>query len=1129
MRHLLALTTVKQMRRALASLPSNLTEAYQSSMNRILAQPPTRSALALRVIGWIVHAGRQLTTTELLHAFAVEEDEDEFDEENLTSVRMLLAVCVGLVVVRDNIVSMVHATAYEFAKALQDRFENVNKDMATTCLLYLCLRTPFGEGPCHSVDQLNARLKEMPFLAYAARYWGWHARRIERPLIPLIRKLLDDSNLRASSYQVLHSRQAQSPQLSEAIFSALPTGEGPLHIAAYWNLPETTAIYLEDTDPSCVDAQGWTPLHWACSKGSAAVRDILLERGAAPDTRDSHGWTPLFWASFSGDVDAIKSLLSHGADHLARDMHSWSALQWAASRGERRAVQALLDHHAQYEGQGNQREQVLVASLSVAEAKARLQTSPVTPVELAAEYGDASLVDSLLSQLSGDQSTQEFNGQWKQGRFDPPMSHVWRAMNKAECVQGFEVYLEDPWGAPKKQFDNKDTQSWKSRLLHAAIRDNKVLLVRLLLELGANANYTAGNSGRSALHTAAFRADAQFVEILLRTGVKVNLVDSTGYTALHHAILNAFEATVAALLDGGADAHAPLQHQERCRKMKKPTNDEAYEARCSCGSKGRTPLMLACGLRARSGGGPAAIIVIARLLLDAGADIAAVDTEGRTALLYALETYNLNLVRLLLASGAQMAAGNTEINCPLRRLVSRYYGGSKCSPEETGELLDLVLSSLPPNSASMQWETPDVYLDDQYTSTVKRDCPLSAALSSSKWGLFVALIERGAQLHTTQRLELLLKNAVDSLQPMPVYFLLEHGADPMAASIALPSGLAHNSDVARCDAFCEILRALVRAGFDINSEKNYLGRTMMHTAASTLDLPDLMRALLDAGGDPYLQDMEGLDAFSLAVLHQNTLTLSLLFSASKERSAPNGHWTQPLEPVGVDAASEALEYACICLQQHNLLNQRTAKTQETFLQLAIRAGSAQTVTKLVAHGADSLATDEYGWQPLHWAIYFDCEPAVAVCIDAGADVRATTKKWPSDWTKPSGLYLGDTWGGYPLHLAAMTGNSSVAEKLLARGADARAQLSVRKEYCAPGHGPTALHIALDTNQFYGRKGGVLDVGRLKIASMLVKHGADVQGVADNISLDDVRKFEGFEELWDRLRVGVNEHGRTIDY
>ncbi|KAF7352041.1 putative Ankyrin repeat-containing protein [Mycena venus] len=1169
--HLLALTTMKEIRRSLATLPSNLTSAYQSSLERILAQPPARTALALRVIAWITHAERRLTTAELLHALAVEDDMDELDEENFVSVRMVLQVCVGLVLVNDDTsVSLVHATAHNFFQDMPTQFLNTHNDIASTCLRYLCMRT-FETGPCENVLEMDARLQNMPFLAYAAHHWGRHARRVEYLLIPLIRKFLDNSSLRASSFQALQYRKRREPQLAEASFAALPTGQAPLHVVAYWDLGAIAELYMDDDNLSLGDDEGWTPLHWACFRGSTVVRELLLERGAALNIRDSHDWTPLFWASFNGDIEAVASLLDRGADHLVRDISSWTALQWAVSCGERSTIELLLNHHARFLTHAATRPPVFVASLTVEEARNlvhhRAVARSMVPAELAAETGDADLFDTLLQGMNpGGGSSLGLNEAWARGRFDPPMTNVWRAMSKDERVNGQEQFLK---GILVWQNNGRDVRDWRSRLLHAAIRDDKIIMVQLLLELGAEANYTV--RGRTALHTAAFRKDARFVKLLLSAGSDTTLLDNYGYTALHQAIMNGFEETTAALIAGGADVNARTDHRHINRSSSIHTGVRNLV-------NGTTPLILTCGFRVRAETNSALPMHIAHLLLAAGADTTAINEEGNAAIYYAVEAGDISLVTLLLERGATIPvppdpAGHSFIhtavkcgnismvklllehgvkillstpaehcvihtaveNCDLSMVKLLLENRAKIPApdpsgycvihaftkiqnwrskniDDLGSLLDLLLEKLPVGAESMEWHKPGV----DTLQTIQ--CPLSLAMESGNWHVFETLLKHGAQLRTTQPLAPFLKRAIQHSHLEGVRFLLNHGAK-LGADVGdiidlMPRRYGINLEN-QWDTFVHILSDLVQHGGDINSS-NY-GRTPLLVAAETVGVPsNVVQALLDAGADFYQTNDEGLDAFILSALHENVTTLCVLLKATTKapHSAPGGHWTQPLFSTGLDPSHDAIAYLCECLKQHSLMVQRTKRGNKSLLQLAVEAGSAHTVARLIASGADVDAADIYGWTPLHSAILSSNGPVVDLLLAAGADVHAATQG-------------GYPWTGQSLHLASMVGDVRIVAELLERGADVQA--STRSDSLrSPGHGPTALHIALDTGIFHrGRKGDALDRGRLEIAAILVENGAKVRGVADHLYLDDVLRFEGFEDLWNKLRAGVTDNGKQL--
>ncbi|KAJ7701497.1 ankyrin repeat-containing domain protein [Mycena rosella] len=985
-------------------LMSKLTSKYQYSLDRILEQPPAYAALALRVIAWIIHAERQLTAAELLHAFAVGENGDEIDKENLTSAHILLQACMGLVVVNDDMsVGLVHFTAHTFFADIPERFVNAHKDMATTCLRYLCMRNPFGAGPCNDVLEMEARLRKMPFLAYAARHWGQHARRVEQSLSPLICQLLHDTRLRASAFQALQYRTLLEPRLAEAWFAALPTGQDPLHVLAYWDLGETAELYVDDNTLSPVDAQGWTPLHWACFKGSMVVRELLLRHGAALDMRDSLGWTPLFWAALNGDIDTLTSLFDRGADHLVKDKSAWTALQWAVS------------------------------------------CAPDT-----------------------DWITQRGRG---------------AATSRANGEEGFlkDISISKPNGV--------DLRHWRSSLLHVAIRDDKISIARLLLELGADPNYAVG--GRPALHTAAFRRDPRFVDMLLEAG---------------------------ALIKGGANINMRIQAIDTVRRRTRWKQQKAPTT---------TPLMLACGSNMTYVHDKSHLVLptrVVHLLLTAGADTTLIDASGHAVIRYAIEGCDLSLVKLLLENGATIPAPDPDGCCAIHTFAE---GRSRRrSLEDLQSLLDLLLERLPAGAESMEWHRR---MSHPVGSEAKVYCPLSLAIKSGNWDIFAALLKRGAHLRTTEPLEPLLRASIQQLAPAAVHFLLDQGAKPAEDHRYITELLWRESnrlrsDETACDAFHLILRDLVQGGVDINVYE-FGGQSNLLIVAKTFALPAVAQALLDSGADLYHTTDDGLDLFVLSAVQENVALLSCLLENTAKVPRAGGHWTQPLDSTDLDPFHDPIAYICACLKRHNLVAQRAKASNKTLLQLAVESGSARTVANLIACGADADEADDYGWTPLHTAIFESRGAVVDVLLAGGVNVHAVTRTWQNSAHKPSLIYQGNPWAGQPLHLAAMTGDAGIVAELLTRGADVRASTDSDGRW--PGHGPTALNIALDTGTFYGRKGDAFHRGRLEIAAMLVERGADVHGVVDHLGLGDVLLFEGFEDLWNKLRVGVSDRGQKV--
>ena len=107
-------------------------------------------------------------------------------------------------------------------------------------------------------------------------------------------------------------------------------GETPLMLAAINNQVDLAKVLI--SKGADVNREGWTPLHYAASKGHREMMRLLMENDAYIDSESSNGTTPLMMAAFSNSPLAVKLLLEEGADPTLVNHANASALDIALSK-----------------------------------------------------------------------------------------------------------------------------------------------------------------------------------------------------------------------------------------------------------------------------------------------------------------------------------------------------------------------------------------------------------------------------------------------------------------------------------------------------------------------------------------------------------------------------------------------------------------------------------------------------------------------------------------------------------------------------------------------------------------------------------------------------------------------------
>ncbi len=148
--------------------------------------------------------------------------------------------------------------------------------------------------------------------------------------------------------------------------------------AAHWDDLETVELLLESgADVNAADDHGVTPLMRAAENASIGAVEMLLAAGADPNAAQTSGLTALMVAARTGSIEVVRSLLEHGADlNAATTETSATALMWAVAAPHPAIVERLLEGGAEVD----------VST-----------TKGMTPLLTAAQQGDIEMARLLIS------------------------------------------------------------------------------------------------------------------------------------------------------------------------------------------------------------------------------------------------------------------------------------------------------------------------------------------------------------------------------------------------------------------------------------------------------------------------------------------------------------------------------------------------------------------------------------------------------------------------------------------------------------------------------------------------------------------------------------------------------------
>ncbi|KAL7755650.1 hypothetical protein ACKLNR_014177 [Fusarium oxysporum f. sp. zingiberi] len=593
-------------------------QAYESAMHRIEGQVADAKELAQEVLSWITCAKRPLTTTELLHALAVEVGEPELDEENLPDIDDIVSVCAGLVMVdkKSNITRLVHYTTQEyFERTRKDRFQSAQTDIARICATYLSFTT-FESGFCQTDEEFEERLRLNRLYDYSSHNWGHHA----REALPSCQEVVDflkcEAKVEASSQALMAANHRSGLNYSQR-FPRQITG---LHLAAYFGVEDAARLLLESSSPNLKDSDNRTPLSYAAAKGCEAVVKLLLATDKVDvNSQDKDGRTPLSRAAANGHLNIIQALLAKDEDSSKiRDHYDGFPLERAAFNGREDAVLRLLGisqkwmtpadreevlRHAALKGLYTLAHKLLVnrgLNVNASHEKAALHFATIAsssrPFVAPGNTNDGdNLVRLLLEEGKADMRL-------KTKRDGRTALHYAAEMGNTDLVQYF---LKRDCGPD--WVDVQDNREWTP--LHHAAQNGHGDVLLILLRHGADVN-KGTDWPEHALELAARKGHLDSVRKLLHHGANVNAKNRNLESALILAAWNGNSGVVLDLLQAGARwwetnafQQTPMQlaevngHTEAAEILKSKTESLRHEEEVieeSTGDKSKADFLVAC-------------------------------------------------------------------------------------------------------------------------------------------------------------------------------------------------------------------------------------------------------------------------------------------------------------------------------------------------------------------------------------------------------------------------------------------------------------------------------------------------------------------------------------------------------
>jgi ankyrin repeat protein len=419
-------------------------------------------------------------------------------------------------------------------------------------------------------------------------------------------------------------------------------GTTPLIWAAHNGDSETGKLLISaGANVKATNRYGINALHEAATLGDVAMMEALLKAGADPNATYGAGETALMLAARTGNIVAVKLLVDRGANvNGADEFKGYTPLMFAATENQPEVAKLLIEHGADVNARSRRFE---FGTLKEANGGALMERAEggMTPVQYAAREGNVETGRVLIT------AGADVNAPEPQHDFTPMLIAIYNGkydfaamlMEHGAKVNDGSLYIAIEL-RNMDSYSNRPNPSEVDRTLTATD------VIKKLLARGADPNQVF---------------DKKPPQIQTQGTVTVQ----PGATPFYRAVKAADLTVIRMLLEKGANAGIAIKN-------------------------GGTPLMLAAG------GGPARAqeeevvdkagladpVEVIKTILDAGADVNAVNDQQNSALHLAALKANDKVVQYLVSRGAKLDLKNKLGKTP-----------AEVAPKRTAELIAKLVNA----------------------------------------------------------------------------------------------------------------------------------------------------------------------------------------------------------------------------------------------------------------------------------------------------------------------------------------------------------------------------------------------------------------------------------------------------